>query len=186
MGLGTHQGRGAASGYNPGVLGDPQALAASLEAAPNIQSQCSGCSWKILGEAAVAHRPECCWSPGRGACGQRLQDYKLLGSRGGAAGHSSVSGEDQSVPGGIRERLAECVLPWGPSLGTRTHPGPVAVQVCLALAADCTLPGAAQGPDPSPLGPVILLWAGVAEWVHEDPRGGALRECVGWGGEDLC
>lgn len=63
------------------------------------------------------------------------------------------------------------MLPWEHSLDTQTRPGPMAGQVlasCTALAVEGTLPGAAQSPGPSGLGPIVLLWPGVTKWVYED------------------
>lgn len=58
----TREGSSFCLEYIPGGFCDPQALAPGLEAAPNIRSQCSGLSWKILGMAAVTHcPPECSW-----------------------------------------------------------------------------------------------------------------------------
>lgn len=78
------------------------------------------------------------------------------------------------MPGGIGERLAECAAS-GALAGHSDTPRAYGsagfgrdLASCLALAVEGTLPGAAQSPGPSCLGPMVLLWPGVTEWVHED------------------
>lgn len=77
VGLGAHQGRGTCIKGNPGGLCDPLALSAGLEATPNIQSQCSGSSWKILANAAVTHCPEYSWGQRGRICGQNFWHNKV-------------------------------------------------------------------------------------------------------------